>query len=385
MSAGPNGDPPQDRGASRSVAEQLAASRREIADLHRELEETNLGLIALHAELEDAKQAEARLAAIVQSSDDAMFSISPDGVIQTWNPGAQRLFGYSEPEIVGLPADTLVPGGLRDEFGEMLLRLQAGTRAVGFDTRGMRNDGTLVDVAVTVAAMRDATGVLVGFSTVLRDVTERLRTEAELAAARITREVLADRDRMARDLHDRVIQRIFGAALTLQGAASLAGHPGMAVRIEAVIHELDLSIEEIRSAIFTLQRGPQSPASLRAEILDLVANAAQALGFAPTASFSGPVDTVVPDEVAAQVLAVAREALSNIARHAHASAAEITLSADRELVLEVTDNGRGMGGTTRRSGLRNLRDRAAALGGTFDLSGAANAGTTLVWRVPLPR
>jgi signal transduction histidine kinase len=233
--------------------------------------------------------------------------------------------------------------------------------------------------------MRDATGVLVGFSTVLRDVTERLRTEAELAAARITREVLADRDRMARDLHDRVIQRIFGAALTLQGAASLAGHPGMAVRIEAVIHELDLSIEEIRSAIFTLQRGPQSPASLRAEILDLVANAAQALGFAPTASFSGPVDTVVPDEVAAQVLAVAREALSNIARHAHASAAEITLSADRELVLEVTDNGRGMGGTTRRSGLRNLRDRAAALGGTFDLSGAANAGTTLVWRVPLPR
>jgi PAS domain S-box-containing protein len=367
------------------VAEQLAASRREIADLHRELEETNLGLIALHAELEDAKQAEARLAAIVQSSDDAMFSISPDGVIQTWNPGAQRLFGYSEPEIVGLPADTLVPGGLRDEFGEMLLRLQAGTRAVGFDTRGMRNDGTLVDVAVTVAAMRDATGVLVGFSTVLRDVTERLRTEAELAAARITREVLADRDRMARDLHDRVIQRIFGAALTLQGAASLAGHPGMAVRIEAVIHELDLSIEEIRSAIFTLQRGPQSPASLRAEILDLVANATQALGFAPTASFSGPVDTVVPDEVAAQVLAVAREALSNIARHAHASAAEITLSADRELVLEVTDNGRGMGGTTRRSGLRNLRDRAAALGGTFDLSGAANAGTTLVWRVPLPR
>jgi PAS domain S-box-containing protein len=384
VSAGPGGEP-RDRGTARSVPEQLAASRREIADLHRELEETNLGLIALHAELEDAKQAEARLAAIVQSSDDAMFSISPDGVIQTWNPGAQRLFGFSEPEIVGLAADSLVPGGLRDEFDEMLLRLRAGTRAVGFDTRGMRKDGTLVDVAVTAAAMRDAGGVLVGFSTVLRDMTERLRTEAELAAARITREVLADRDRMARDLHDRVIQRIFGAALTLQGMASLAGHPDMAVRIEAVIHELDLSIEEIRSAIFTLQRGPQSPASLRAEILDLVTNAAQGLEFTPSVSFSGPVDTVVPDEVAAQVLAVAREALSNIARHAHASAAEIKLSADSELVLEVTDNGRGMGGTARRSGLRNLRDRAAALGGTFELISAPNAGTRLMWRVPLPR
>jgi two-component system, NarL family, sensor histidine kinase DevS len=182
-----------------------------------------------------------------------------------------------------------------------------------------------------------------------------------------------------------VIQRIFGAALTLQGMASLAGHPDMAVRIEAVIHELDLSIEEIRSAIFTLQRGPQSPASLRAEILDLVAIAAQGLEFTPSVSFSGPVDTVVPDEVAAQVLAVAREALSNIARHAHASAAEITLSADSELVLEVTDNGRGMGGTARRSGLRNLRDRAAALGGTFELSSEPNAGTRLMWRVPLPR
>lgn len=381
---GERDDPPQGPGP-RSVAEELAASRREIADLHRELEETNLGLIALHAELEDAKQAEARLAAIVQSSDDAMFSISPGGVIQTWNPGARRLFGYDEMEIVGLPADTLVPGGLRDESGEVLVRLQAGTRAVGFDTKRMRKDGRLVDVAVTVSAMRDASGALVGFSTVLRDVTERLKTEAELAAARATREVLADRDRMARDLHDRVIQRIFGAALSLQGAASLAGNPHLTARIEAVIHELDSSIEEIRSAIFTLQRGPQDPASLRAEILDLATDAARSLGFSPTVSFTGPVDTVVPGDVAIQVVAVAREALSNMARHAHATAGEIKLSADSELVLEVTDNGRGMGETTRRSGLRNLRDRAAALGGTFDLISEVNAGTRLVWRVPLPR
>jgi two-component system, NarL family, sensor histidine kinase DevS len=94
--------------------------------------------------------------------------------------------------------------------------------------------------------------------------------------------------------------------------------------------------------------------------------------------------------VATQVLAVAREALSNMTRHAHASAGEVKLSADSEsadseLVLEVADNGRGMGETTRRSGLRNLRDRAAALGGTFDLISEVNAGTRLVWRVPLPR
>lgn len=364
---------------------ELAASRREIADLHRELEETNLGLIALHAELEDARQAEARLAAIVQSSDDAMFSMTPDGVIETWNPGAERLFGFTEAEIVGLPVHMLVPDELQEEFGESLRRLLAGERAVGYDTKRLHREGSLVDVAVTLSAMRDADGGLVGLSAVLRDVTDRLRTEAELADAQAAREVLADRDRMARDLHDRVIQRIFGAALTLQGAASMARHPDVAARIEAVIHELDVSIGEIRAAIFTLQRGPQDPASLRAEILDLVSNAAPGLGFSPTVSFSGPVDTVVPGVVATHVLAVAREALSNMTRHAHASAGEVRLSADSELVLEVTDNGQGMGTATRRSGLRNLRERAAALGGTFDVSSGPGAGTRLAWRVPLPR
>ncbi|HCU96175.1 MAG TPA: PAS domain S-box protein, partial [Actinobacteria bacterium] len=342
-SSHPDGGPPIGQEGSRDWQEELAASRREVADLHRELEETNLGLIALHAELEDARQAEARLAAIVQFSGDAMFSMTPDGAIQTWNPGAERLFGFSEVEIVGLPAGILVPDELKDEFSAAMLRLQAGNRAVGFDTRRLRKDGTVVDVAVTLSAMRDAGGTLVGLSAVLRDVTGRLRAEAELAAARVTREVLAERDRMARDLHDRVIQRIFGAALTLQGAVSLAGHPDMAARIEAVIRELDMSIDEIRAAIFTLQRGPQDPASLRAEILDLVSDAAQGLGFTPTVSFSGPVDTVVPENVATQVLAVAREALSNMTRHARASAGEVKLSADSELVLEVTDNGQGIG------------------------------------------
>lgn len=384
-SSHPDGGPPIGQEGSRDWQEELAASRREVADLHRELEETNLGLIALHAELEDARQAEARLAAIVQFSGDAMFSMTPDGAIQTWNPGAERLFGFSEVEIVGLPADILVPDELKDEFSAAMLRLQAGNRAVGFDTRRLRKDGTVVDVAVTLSAMRDAGGTLVGLSAVLRDVTDRLRAEAELAAARVTREVLAERDRMARDLHDRVIQRIFGAALTLQGAVSLAGHPDVAARIEAVIRELDLSIDEIRAVIFTLQRGPQDPASLRAEILDLVSDAAQGLGFTPTVSFSGPVDTVVPENVATQVLAVAREALSNMTRHARASAGEVKLSADSELVLEVTDNGQGIGATSRRSGLRNMRERAAALGGTFGLGSAGEAGTRLVWRVPLPR
>ena len=251
-----------------------------------------------------------------------------------------------------------------DPVGQALVGLQAGQRAGGFDTKRLREDGTGVDVAVTVSAMRDAGGALVGLSTVLRDVTDRLRAEAELAAARAAREVLADRDRMARDLHDRVIQRIFGAALTLQGTVSLAAPPDMAARIEAVLGELDSSIEEIPASIFTLPRAPGDPVSVRAGLLGLVSNAAGGLGFIPTVSFSAPVDTVVPGGIATQVLAVAREALSNMTRHAHASAGEVGLTPRSEPVLLVSDNRGALGETTRRTRLRNLRGRAAGARGT---------------------
>ncbi len=385
MTGSAGGVPSTGQEGPRDWAEELAASRREIADLHRELEETSLGLIALHAELEDARQAEARLAAIVQFSDDAMFSMTPSGVIQTWNPGAERLLGYREAEIVGTGADVLVPQDMADEFGAAVAVLEAGDRSAAFDTRRRRKDGTLVDVAVTLSAMRDQNGALIGLSAVLTDITGLLRAQAELAEARATSEVLADRERMARDLHDRVIQRIFGAALTLQGSLSLASHPQLASRIQAVIRELDLSIAETRASIFTLQRSTRDQLSLRAELLDVVSGAARGLGFTPTVSFFGPVDSVVPAEIGAQVLAVAREALSNMTRHAQATAAEVSLSADSGLTLEVTDNGCGIGATTRRSGLRNLRERAAGLGGTFEVRSEPGAGTALVWRVPLPR
>jgi PAS domain S-box-containing protein len=372
----------QDRPAAGDA--ELAACREQIALLNRELEDMNRGLIALHAELESARQAEAQLAAIVHSSDDAMVSMTPGGLIQTWNPGAERLFGYRAGEVTGREHAMLVPDGVDEELQGALKRLRAGERAAGYDSRRRRKDGSLVDVAITLSAMRDAEGSLTGFSAVLRDITGRLRTEAELAEARAQQEVLAERDRMARDLHDSVIQRLFAAGMALQGAMSLRDATEMAGRVDGVIHELDVSIREIREAIFTLRSGPREPVSLRAQILQLAAEAERALGFAPAVSFDGAV-AAVPPEVTAQAGAVVREALSNIARHARASAAEISLSAGTDLVLLVTDNGRGMGGATRSSGLRNLRERAQMLGGAFTISSEPGAGTRLRWQVPLSR
>lgn len=373
------GDP---EGARRQEAA-LAASREQISLLQQELEETNRGLIAMHGELEEARAAAARLAAIVQSADDAMFSMTPDGVIRTWNPGAERLFGYAAAEIVGRSGTVLVPDGMGEELSAALKRLRAGERAATYDSRRRRRDGSLVDVSVTLSAMRDTGGTLTGFAAVLHDITERLRTEAELGAARAQQEVLAERDRMARDLHDSVIQRLFAAGMALQGTASLRGGAEVAARVDAVVHELDISIREIREAIFTL-RTPRQPASLRAQVLELASAAERSLGFAPAVSFDGPVGTV-PADVAVQVTAVVREALSNVARHAQASAAEISLAAGPELVLVVSDNGCGLGAVTRTSGLRNMRERAQMLGGTFGVTGGAGAGTRLEWRVPLGR
>jgi two-component system, NarL family, sensor histidine kinase DevS len=364
---------------------ELRARRQEITDLHAELEATNRGLIALHAELENARQAEARLAAIVQSSDDAMFSTAADGTIQTWNPGARRLYGYDAAEIVGRPAATLVPDEARERFEEALETIRSGDRARTYDTRQCRRDGSVVDVSVTLSVMRDGDGAATGFSAVVRDITNRLRMQVELAAARAAQEVIADRDRIARDLHDMVIQRIFAAGLSLQSMTGLIEHPQARERLRTVTEELDLTIRELRTAIFDLHHPPQETAGLRAQLLRLTSGAAGALGFTPATAFEGPIDTAVPGHVAVHLLTVVREALSNIARHAHATGAEVTISADADLTVRIADNGCGFEHPTRSSGLRNLRDRATQLGGVFEVTSRPGMGTRLDWRVPLPR
>lgn len=363
---------------------ELESDRRTIAALDAELKETNRVLIALHAELAEARRAEARLAAIVQSSEDAMFALGPRGVIQTWNPGAVRLFGYGAAEVVGRPVDVLLPADARGRFAGALEPVRDGARAGHFDGRLCRRDGSLVDVAVTISAMRDAEGALSGFSVVARDLTERLRMEAELAAARADREVLADRERIARDLHDMVIQRVFAAGLALQATASLTRQPQVSDRLRDVVAELDATIRELRTAIFDLHTAPRRTLSLRARVLKITAEAAETLGYAPNVGFDGAIGGTVPERVAVHLLAVVREALSNIARHARATAAAVTLSTGDGLVLEVLDNGCGIGGASPGGGLTSMRERAESLGGTFEVCDRPGGGTRLRWRVPLP-
>ena len=364
---------------------ELEARRAQVNELARELEETNRGLIALYTDLERAKEAEARLAAIVQASDDAMFSMSPDGLIESWNPGAEQLLGYRAEDVLGRPVDMLVPDEAKAQLDAARARLEAGERSEAHDTWRRRQDGSLVEVSATLSAMRGPEGQLIGFSAVLRDLTARRRAETELAAALADQEVMADRERIARDLHDLVIQRIFGAGLALHGAVNLAPGHDVERRLEAVIHELDATVSEIRTTIFALHQTPDDAAGVRGRLQQAVSAATATLGFTPSLAFEGPVEALVPSAVEESLLAVVREALANVARHARASAVRVSLSAGDELVLRVVDDGRGLQPGGRRSGLHNLQQRAESRGGSCTVETGPSGGTVLDWRVPLRR
>ncbi|MEU3166411.1 GAF domain-containing sensor histidine kinase [Streptosporangium sp. NPDC006930] len=210
----------------------------------------------------------------------------------------------------------------------------------------------------------------------------------ELAEARQDAErlgLLEDRDRIAKDLHDVVIQRLFAIAMTLMSIVRFVEHPEASERLQHGINELDETIRQIRSTIFALQtpRDADEP-SLRARIVELVEGARGHLGFMPGLRMEGQLDHKVPAPVAEHLLAVLREALSNIVRHAKASKADVFAeAADDRLTLTVTDNGVGLPGEGKRSGLRNMRERATALGGSFEVDSSPREGTRLTWHVPL--
>jgi signal transduction histidine kinase len=194
-----------------------------------------------------------------------------------------------------------------------------------------------------------------------------------------------DRDRIARDLHDLVIQRLFATGMSLQGATALMRDSDGARRVQQAVDALDETIRDIRSTIFSLQsRGEDEQLGVRGRILAVVDEMTASLGFAPALRMAGPIDTLVPDHIADQMLAALREALANVAKHAQASRADIAVEAGPDLVLTVRDNGVGLTETTRRSGLANLAERAAELGGLLRTAAAEGGGTELEWRAPLP-
>ena len=264
--------------------------------------------------------------------------------------------------------------------------------------RSVRSDPRIDHIPILILTARNDTGARIGvlragandyllkpfFQPELRARVDNLvkvkQSEENLRALDMANE----RDRIARDLHDLVIQRVFGAGMRLSSMYP-AVPDETADRLRDVVAELDSVISDIRTTIFDLQAHGPVARGTRAGVLQLAGDAADRLGFEPRVHFKGPVDTVVDRETCGQLLAVLRESLSNAIRHADASAVEITLSAaGGELVLTVCDDGVGpRSGPSSGFGLRNMESRAAALLGTCEVRSNQPRGTLVEWRVPL--
>ncbi|MGV9280527.1 sensor histidine kinase [Streptomyces sp. NPDC003730] len=237
------------------------------------------------------------------------------------------------------------------------------------------------------------------FTRTERALGDRFASQAALALtmaeAQRDRERLAvyeDRDRIARDLHDLVIQRLFATGMMLENAQRRTVVPEVRAGVGGAVDELDVTIQEIRSAIFALQQPADAPTGLRTRVLREIAMAAVPLGFTPAHRFVGPVDTAVGDLTGKNLIAALREILSNAFRHAHADRIEVVVDATATLPdgrpgvrLTVADDGVGIPEGGRRSGLHNLERRAETVGGASRIGpgiGAGGAGATVLWEAP---
>ena len=323
---------------------------------------------------------------LVDAAPDGIVVVDEAGAILLVNRQTEELFGYERGELLGRSVDDLLPEHLRNVHATHRAgyRIEPRRRAMGAGNQlvGRRKDGTEFPTEISLSPMRIDDDLTV--IAVVRDITDRVAVEEHLREAQQELHTLEDHERIARDLHDIVIQQLFASGMTLQGVWSRIREPEVAQRIATVVDDLDRTIREIRSVIFGLQSFGADANGLRVAIIDVVNDAEAGLQSTPHVHFDGPVE-LVGDTIAAQLLPTLREALSNVARHANATTVEITVGIGDDVVLCVADDGVGIDDDDSRgtgNGIRNMMDRAARLGGRATICRRPEGGTLVEWRVP---
>jgi len=321
----------------------------------------------------------------VELAPDGVLIVDAEGTIVYANRSICVLAGLDD--LVGTKVESLVPARNRDHHAA----LREGyanhptprPMGAGLDLALERVDGTLVPVEISLSPLRQDSGRFV--IAAVRDITDRLEGQRRLNLAHEQLALVGERERIGRDLHDVVLQHLYGMGLSAQ-AIAITADPTTAAKLEAVVDEVDRIISEVRTIVFTLGPGGRRGA-LGQELTDVVAQASRVLGFTPALRIEGPVETLLSDEIRTEMVASMREALGNVARHARATHASVVLSiVDDKIVMTVTDNGVGppedeaakLGG----HGLNNLMSRAAAFGGTCTLTRrdpADGSGAILTW------
>jgi signal transduction histidine kinase len=223
--------------------------------------------------------------------------------------------------------------------------------------------------------------LVVGLAAAAGIAIENARLHARIADVA----TIEDRERIARDLHDTVIQRLFAIGLALQATVRLVNDPRVAERLIAAVDDLDTTVRDVRSAIFELHTVRLPGRSVRQGLVQLCAESARGLGFEPVIRFDGPIDSAVDEALADELFAVVRESLTNVGKHARAKAAEVWEQVrDGWLTVRITDDGVGYAGDLGPGrGVDNLRSRATRLGGSFQIGSSESGGTAIEWRVPI--
>jgi signal transduction histidine kinase len=252
---------------------------------------------------------------------------------------------------------------------------------VAGDVRGVLTIGRQRGSLPFSETTTDVVGTFAAQAGIALELAQRRRDAERLS-------VFEDRDRIARDLHDHVIQRLYATGMSMEGALPMIGKPAVEARFKKSVEAMDATIKDIRAAIFALQlRGEEQQPNLREAIVGVIEDATQSLGFAPSVRLGGKLNDQVSPATGEEMLSVLREALSNAARHAQASQIDVIVDVDVDaggcLTLRVVDDGVGIPAGGRRSGLHNMQTRAEKLGGEFRLEpGPDGTGTGLFWRVP---
>lgn len=337
------------------------------------------------------------LAAIVDSSDDAIVSKSLQGVITSWNAGAERLFGYPAEEAIGKNIRLIVPPDRQDEEATILERLGRGERVDHIETVRVRKDGTMVDISVTISPVKDAAGRIIGASKVARDITERKRTEKAIKekelSARLLRLQDEERRRIARELHDGVGQLL--AAMSMN-ASRLCGEKSKLSTDAARCAEENANLVEqvsadIRTVSYLLHPPLLDEMGLHSALRWYIDGFSERSKIAANLELAADWERL-PQDYELCLFRIAQECLTNIHRHSGSSTALVRLRrAGGEIRLEVSDEGKGINqealskisaGETAGVGLRGMRERIWQLGGSMEVR-SNGGGTTVLAVLPV--
>jgi PAS domain S-box-containing protein len=353
------------------------------------------GNMVAYTDISERKAQEERLQALIDASPVALVEFGMDTRIRLWNPAAERIFGWTREEMLGRGGLPMAPPHRRDESDDLWARVLAGEVVNDLETVRMRKDGTLVAVSGAAAPVRDGSGAIVGTMVAYTDIAERKAQEAEvhrlnaelhdrledLAAsrARIVTAGDVERRRLERNLHDGAQQRLVTLALSLRLAlAKLDSDPAAARdQLAGAAEELTLALQELRELARGLHPAVLTDHGLRAAV-EMLADRAPF----PVEIEQTPAERL-PEPVEAAAYFLIAEALTNVAKYAHASVARITVSTGGgSVVVEVSDDGVGGADPATGSGLRGLADRVEALGGSLEVTSPDGAGTSLRADIP---